>query len=135
MYHVIRIGLITAAAFALSAVSAANGADTPQVTGQALAMSFHQQIYRCWNPPVPADGKQAIIVRLDVHFDVDGKVVSPPTPNNRLDSNDPGVRAAIEAATKAVYACAPYKLPAAQYSVWKEIVITFDPSVLQDLPR
>ena len=41
---------------------------------------------------------------------------------------NPYTRAAAEAASRAIYQCAPYKLPAERYSEWQEInPLRFDP--------
>ena len=122
-------GLIMVLALMLSATSTANAADAPQVAGD-LAIVFVQQIYRCWLPPIRADGSKAIVVRLDVHLNIDGQVAEAPTLVDRLDTSDPLVHEAVSGATKAVYGCAPYKLPSAQYEKWKEIVVVFDPRSL-----
>lgn len=119
--------LIAAIAFAFSAINAANAADGTQAVGQMLATSFYQQIKRCWNPPIPSNRHGVVVVRLDVHLNVDGQVAAPPRHDSQLDISDPYVHAAAEAATRAVYSCAPYKLPAARYQEWQEIEVVFDP--------
>jgi hypothetical protein len=44
-------------------------------------------------------------------------------------ARDPYVRAAAEAARRAIYTCAPFKLPADRYAQWREInPFHFDPS-------
>jgi hypothetical protein len=41
---------------------------------------------------------------------------------------NPYTRAAAEAASRAIYQCAPYNLPAKRYSEWREInPLRFDP--------
>jgi len=35
--------------------------------------------------------------------------------------------AAAEAASRAIYQCAPYNLPAKRYSDWRDINLRFDP--------
>ncbi|MGA7713633.1 MAG: hypothetical protein WCA81_17165 [Rhizomicrobium sp.] len=124
MHHVTR--LITAVAFVLSATNDANAADTTQATGQALALSLFQQVARCWSPPRPQSGSQSIVIRLQVDLNTDGQIIGTPTLVDKPDVSIPGVSEAINAATRAVYTCAPYKLPAAQYSMWKKVVFTFD---------
>jgi len=37
------------------------------------------------------------------------------------------MRAAVDAARRAIYTCAPYKLPADKYNVWRDITVDFDP--------
>jgi hypothetical protein len=72
-------------------------------------------------------------VQLDVYLNRDGSVAQPP----QLDAesaaaarSDPFMRAAAEAARRAIYVCAPYKLPVDRYSIWRELVVTFDPRMM-----
>jgi len=44
-----------------------------------------------------------------------------------MPANDPYVLGAIEAARRAIYTCAPYKLPRERYGEWRDITINFDP--------
>lgn len=106
-------------------------ADASQPAGaKYLAISVAQQVLRCWKPPVAAPDTKGIAVRLDIRLSIEGRLAAMPTPAESLDLSDPNVKAAILAATKAVYACAPYNLPAERYSVWKEIIVAFDPRML-----
>jgi hypothetical protein len=42
-------------------------------------------------------------------------------------------RAAAEAASRAIYQCQPYRLPADRYSVWREISpLRFDPRQMME---
>jgi hypothetical protein len=100
-------------------------------TSGKLAASLRQQVTQCWSPPAgPRDGVPTVVV-LDIHFSIDGEVAAQPTLVSRLDREDADVRSAVEQAIKAVYACAPYKLPQTQYNVWRETIIRFDPRDIQ----
>jgi hypothetical protein len=61
----------------------------------------------------------------------DGSVARPPQLVGDSAANaagNPYTRAAAEAARRAIYECAPYKLPANRYDQWKEInPFHFDP--------
>jgi hypothetical protein len=37
------------------------------------------------------------------------------------------MRAAVDAAQRAIYTCQPYKLPPDTYNEWRDITIDFDP--------
>lgn len=126
MRKLLRVGLIAGLGMLLSATIAVNGAPA----GQGLAISFVQQIYRCWTPPIRADKSRAVVVRLNVHLNIDGGLAEAPTLVDQLDTGDPFVREAVTWATKAVTDCAPYRMPAAQYDEWKNVVIVFDPRSL-----
>jgi hypothetical protein len=60
----------------------------------------------------------------------DGSVQQPPqlaADSAAQAASDPFMRAAVDAARRAIYTCAPYKLPADKYSVWRDITVDFDP--------
>ena len=89
---------------------------------QALLLS---QIKPCWSPPVGAP--HPVVVDFQVFLNPDGSVAQPP--QLLANSGDPYFRAAAEAARRAIYTCAPYRLPADKYKLWREISdFHFDPS-------
>jgi outer membrane biosynthesis protein TonB len=88
---------------------------------QALLSS---QIKPCWSPPVGAP--HPVIVDFEVFLSPDGSVAQPP--QLLANSGDPYFRAAAEAARRAIYSCAPYRLPADRYNLWRDINYHFDPS-------
>ena len=88
---------------------------------QALLLS---QIKPCWSPPVGAP--HPVVVDFQVFLNPDGSVAQPP--QLLANSGDPYFRAAVDAARRAIYTCAPYRLPADRYSLWHEInPLHFDP--------
>jgi len=81
----------------------------------------------CWAPPIPLKGETAPVVVLNVRFTIDGEIAEVPTPVSATDSADPIIEAATKSATRAVFTCAPYKLPREKFSLWENTTITFDP--------
>ena len=95
-----------------------------------LADSLKGQIYRCWNPPVGAPNANDLVVDFDLQLNSDGTVSGRPqlSGNSAAAMGNPYTRAAAEAASRAIYQCAPYNLPAKRYSEWREInPLRFDP--------
>lgn len=87
------------------------------------------QIKPCWNPETFAGGPhpERLIVDFHLFLNPDGSVAQPPQLLGT--SSDPYFRAAADAARRAIYSCAPYKLPADRYAEWREInPLIFDPS-------
>ncbi len=82
-------------------------------------------MYQCWTPPVAAPHPERLIVEYRIFLSPDGSVARPP--QLTANSNDSYGQAAADAAKRAIYVCAPYKLPADRYAEWKEITMTFDP--------
>jgi outer membrane biosynthesis protein TonB len=89
--------------------------------------ALRTEVSKCWNPPIGAVHAEQLVVDFDLFLNPDGTV-------QRLDRGSTSAtgsyaQAAIEAARRAILECAPYKLPANDYSNWREInPFHFDPS-------
>ncbi|HEY3637081.1 MAG TPA: hypothetical protein VGK90_02935 [Rhizomicrobium sp.] len=91
-----------------------------------LQDALRSQIQPCWSPPVGAPHPEQLVVSFDLFLSPDGSVAQPP--QLLATSSDPYFHAAAEAARRAIYSCAPYKLPADKYADWREIKpFVFDP--------
>jgi hypothetical protein len=118
-----------------SSLNAKVGNHTIKGIGQQNAMtmdlvdSLRNQIAQCWSPPVGAPNSQELVVDFDLFLNPDGSIAQPPQLiGNSVSANSSYARAAIDAARRAIYTCAPYKLPADRYSQWREInPFHFDP--------
>jgi outer membrane biosynthesis protein TonB len=98
-----------------------------------LADALQSQIYRCWSPPVGAPNADDLVVEYDLQLNPDGTVaaLSLLRGSAAAASSNSYTRAAAEAASRAIYQCAPYRLPARDYSIWREInPLHFDPRQL-----
>lgn len=99
--------------------------DQTAMTADLTALLL-SQIRPCWNPPVGAPNPEDLVVDFDVVLNPDGSVAR--STQLIANSGDPYFRAAAEAARRAIYTCAPYKLPPDRYSLWREISpFHFDP--------
>lgn len=95
-----------------------------------LADALRSEIAPCWSPPVGAPDPSDLVVVFEVFLNPDGSVARPPqlaASSAGAATDNPFTRAAAEAARRAIYTCAPYKLPANQYNQWQDIEIQFDP--------
>jgi colicin import membrane protein len=106
--------------------AAENGRTSPAISQNELAKlaaSLRSQFYRCWAPPA-GTGVPPVTVRFELNQDgwLAGDPVVVPG-----DVQNTKFQPAAESALRAVRACAPLKLPAAQYDAWREVEITFDP--------
>lgn len=99
-----------------------------------LQDALRSQIAQCWSPPVGAPRPEELVVDFDLLLNSDGSVAQPPqlvASSAAAAADDPYTRAAAEAAQRAIYECAPYKLPADRYSQWREInPFHFDPRAM-----
>ncbi|ODA67569.1 hypothetical protein A7A08_01603 [Methyloligella halotolerans] len=103
-----------------------------QTDGTELTMSVNEidalrsRIAQCWNLPPGGLGAERIIVKLRMQLNEDGTLVGYPTVEN--SGNSPFFRAAADSAVRAVYQCQPYPLPIEKYSLWRDMILNFDPS-------
>lgn len=95
-----------------------------------LAALMQSMIYRCWSPPVGSPHPERLIVRYELFLNRDGSVAQAPqlAPESAAAAaSDPFMAAAAGAARRAIYMCAPYRLPADKYQYWRDVMFTFDP--------
>ena len=95
-----------------------------------LSDALKNMIAQCWNPPVGAPHPERLIPVFRLFLNPDGSVAQPPqltADSAGAAAGDPFMRAAADAARRAIYTCAPYKLPADKYNVWRDITVDFDP--------
>ncbi len=126
------LALLNKVAPAPSRSNARVGNRTVQGIGAQTAMTadlvalLASEVMRCYSPPVGAPHPGDLVVDFDVLLNPDGSVSRSP---QWLDqSSNPYSVAAADAARRAIYTCAPYKLPADRYSQWREInPFHFDP--------
>jgi outer membrane biosynthesis protein TonB len=109
------------------------GAGAQNAMESDLQNALRSMIYRCWTPPSYAPNLSDIIVSYDLFLNPDGSVARSPQLDAKSqrakDQGNTYTMAADSAATRAIYACAPYKLPPDRYAQWREInPFKFDPS-------
>jgi hypothetical protein len=106
------------------------GVGTGNLMTADIADALRSQMYRCWSPPTGAPDARDLIVDFDLSLNPDGTVGRlQMTPGTAAAAAGNGyTRAASEAASRAVYQCQPYRLPADRYAQWREInPLRFDP--------
>lgn len=106
------------------------GIGTGDLMTADLADALKSQMYRCWSPPTGAPDARDLIVDFDLSLNPDGTVgrlqMTPGTA--AAAAGNAYTRAASEAASRAVYQCQPYHLPADRYAQWRDInPLRFDP--------
>jgi type IV secretory pathway VirB10-like protein len=95
-----------------------------------LVDALKNQIAQCWSPPVGAPHPERLIPQFKLFLAPDGRVAQPPqlaADSAAQAGSDPFMRAAVDAAQRAIYTCQPYKLPPDKYNEWRDITIDFDP--------
>jgi hypothetical protein len=103
--------------------------DQSAMTADLRAM-LQSEIYKCWSPPVGVPHPENLIVSYELFLNRDGSVAQPPqltADSAAAAASDPYMRAAAESARRAIYTCAPYKLPADRYNQWHDVAFTFHP--------
>ena len=95
-----------------------------------LSDALKNMIAQCWSPPAGAPHPEQLVPVFRLFLNPDGSVAQPPqlaADSAAAAASNPFMRAAAEAARRAIYTCAPYRLPAEKYSVWRDITVDFDP--------
>jgi hypothetical protein len=97
----------------------------PVLAGQSDLARIRQAIAPCLRRTwASLPKRQSARVTLKWRLDEDGRLVGAPEVVDPPGSDSPATRMAI----RAVHACEPFRLPVAQYHLWKEIVFNFDAS-------
>lgn len=111
----------------------ANQADFNSLTGSDdrlaadLVDALRRRIESCWSLPAGARDAQNLQIRLQFQLGIDGMLAGYPQLLN--SSGHPAFEAAARSAQSAVKQCEPYNfLPADKYDLWRDIILTFDPS-------
>lgn len=98
--------------------------------------SINKHIFdnNCWNVPAGAKGAEDLRVTVQFRLSPEGRIIGSPKVLEQARMNRPGqeyYRTAAESALRAVRKCAPYDfLPKAQYDLWRELEINFDPEYM-----
>ena len=100
------------------------------INPSVLVAAISRQITPCWNIPVAAQGVGGLRAELNIVLGQDGSVQSVTATDAARMGSDPVFRAFAESAMRAVRACAPLKLPAESYQLWRNIIFNFDPQRL-----
>jgi hypothetical protein len=111
------------------------GAGNQSLSSADLVDALRSQIDRCWSTSaLYAPNANDLVVDFNLMLNQDGTVAGAPQLSGNLagynlnNIPNPYTRAAAGAANRAIYQCAPYKLPAKRYDEWKEISpLRFDP--------
>ena len=92
-----------------------------------LVDALRRRIESCWTLPAGARDAQELQIRLKFALNPDGMLSDYPLVMNA--SAHPAFDAAARSAQSAVKTCEPYNfLPIEKYDLWRDIILTFDPS-------
>jgi hypothetical protein len=107
------------------------GAGTALTVSQMDGLRAH--LARCWRMPADMPNPETLQIRVRIQLNPDGTLASRPQVLDQAQitfSNNTYLRAAADAAYRAVIECEPYGfLPADRYDDWKDIVFTFTPTL------
>jgi hypothetical protein len=73
---------------------------------------------------------EQLVVYIDLMLNPDGSVARAPqltAQSAAAATTNSYFRAAADAAMRAIYVCAPYKLPPDRYADWRDSTVEFDP--------
>ena len=101
------------------------GAGAQNAMTADLQDAMLSMIKECWSPPVGAPHAEDLVVDFEMVLNPDGSIQQ--VASDALTSSNSYTKAAASAARRAIYECAPYKLPADRFKDWHDITLTFDP--------
>jgi outer membrane biosynthesis protein TonB len=108
------------------------GVGTGETNTATLQVILQNHLARCWRNSLDAPHPDELAVEVTLTLDRSGELQGPPRLVNQsrvLSSPNPYLRVAGERALRAASICAPYPLPADQYSQWRQITVNFAPSL------
>jgi hypothetical protein len=119
---------------AAAGLGAAETADLNAYLGRI--MRDHLRRNRCWRAPADLPNPERLIVTVSFRLNARGRLLgNPQLVSPATTFGDPPMRAAVDAAIRAIHACDPYPFPEDEqarehYDVWRDMEFTFDPSQL-----
>jgi len=88
--------------------------------------AMRAKLMQLWSPPAGVQNPEDLVVKVRIRLGRDGKLAAVPTVVG--SSRGPMSEIARESAIRAVIRGQPYDmLTPANYEIWKEVEITFDP--------
>lgn len=101
--------------------------ETEQLAASLRSM-IRAQVEPCWSVPAGARYAEELKVVLRIFLLPNGALAKVPEIVDSRRMSDDFYRVAAESARRAVQRCAPLKLPADTYDIWRETELVFDPS-------
>ncbi len=109
----------------------ARAATISPIAMNGLTALIASQVKPCYTIPSGGADALSIVSRVHLRLKPDGSIaVAPEVVGNtgQTPANMPYLRQMNEAATRALQRCAPYKLPADLYDIWKDLIFNFRPA-------
>lgn len=84
-------------------------------------------VQECWNVPYGVRDAGNLVVVLSVELTPEGELADSPRLLEPAGSPQGLIKQAYEAGSRALFRCAPYKLPREKYEQWKTLEVVFNP--------
>ena len=120
-------------ALATIPLALAKSAGAQTADAAPLAQIIRQCVLSKWQTPAKSNGEQLPTIKVRLRFKPDGTFATAP-----VIANPQNVRHFVTTSNSvvmAIQACTPLRLPSAQYELWKDIVLTFDPRDVPNAPN
>lgn len=93
---------------------------------------FIEQLYKCWQAKTGARFTEDAIVKIRISVSPERKILSAIVIDQWRYSQDSYFRAAADQAVRALHSpqCEILNLPPNKYDDWKDIIVTYDPQVM-----
>lgn len=96
--------------------------------GTTAADSLRQQMARCWAGASSPVGSAGAGITLQIFLSADGSIAQPPQVSPETSAaaaKDSTVRQSVDAAMRAIYICAPYRMPSFGAPKARDLAVTF----------
>ena len=124
-----RQSLVFASSLAVSLASGGSTGRADEVVQRDIGDYLMKAIQICWNMPANTSS----IARVQISLNKDGSLAGPPKILGPVTPPDKVAESAVRAITR----CAPFPgltSYAAQYDLWRDVVLTFKPPEYSDKP-
>jgi hypothetical protein len=92
-----------------------------------MVRAIQSQMSRCWRIEPGARDAANLIIEIRVFLKQDGSVANVHVVDMQRFKRDAFFRSAAENARRAVFGCAPFRLPPRKFDVWRDMTLVFDP--------
>ena len=92
-----------------------------------IARAMQSQMRRCWRIEPGARNAEDLIVEIRVFLHPDGSVWKADIIDKARMNRDLFYQTAAENALRAILSCSPFNLPSNKFSIWREMLLKFNP--------
>jgi hypothetical protein len=98
-----------------------------RIEQQEMIRAIQRQMAACWRIEPGSRDAANLIIEIRVFLKPDGSVADAQIVDMQRMARDVFFRSAAENARRAVFSCAPFRLPPRKFEIWRDMTLVFDP--------